>query len=605
MDLPVFRYQQRIGKFNQEISKLRKPLRWIPWLRLLSFFLTGILLYYHFSFHGFIFILGSVSSFTLFLWAGWYDYRLKKQIAGRQLLITINEQEVKSLNDDYSGFDPGHEFVDQDHPYTHDLDIFGERSLFQYLNRTATIFGRKRLADYFIHAFNYSGEIPDRQQSVQELAGMIDLRQNLLLLFSDHKTSEGDLLALTEWLNGESAIRKKKQLKYLSLMLPSLTLTMLILSLTGLIPYQIPSTLIIMQLLIVFGFGRKTQVVHQAVSSQVGILKRYSEALTLLQDVRFTSDFNKKLLENLKSDDHAQPGTIIRKLANLLNMLDSNLNMLASVILNGLFMFNIHVILATEGWRLKYRHLVPGWFSVLAEADAISSLGNYSFNHPGNHFPQLAAAAFEFRAVQLGHPLIAAEICVKNDIDIAGWNQFRIITGANMSGKSTFLRTIGTNYLLAMMGAPVCAERMIFTPIEIHSSIRTNDSLARRESYFYAELKRLKEIIDELKSGRTILILLDEILKGTNSADKQSGSIALIRQLLNYKLVGLFATHDLLLGTLINEFPENIQNLCFEISISGDKMDINYKLAPGVCKNLNASFLMKKMGIIVDGDSHT
>jgi DNA mismatch repair ATPase MutS len=188
-------------------------------------------------------------------------------------------------------------------------------------------------------------------------------------------------------------------------------------------------------------------------------------------------------------------------------------------------------------------------------------------------------------------------------LEIKGWNQFRIITGANMSGKSTFLRTIGANLLLAMMGAPVFAKRLTFYPIEIHSSIRTNDSLAKRESYFYAELKRLKEIITELEQGKQKLILLDEILKGTNSSDKQTGSIALIKQLMKYQLAGLFATHDLALGDLINHYPENIKNLCFEIHITGDRMEIDYKLSPGVCRNLNASFLMKNMGIILEEDS--
>jgi len=169
-----------------------------------------------------------------------------------------------------------------------------------------------------------------------------------------------------------------------------------------------------------------------------------------------------------------------------------------------------------------------------------------------------------------------------------------------MSGKSTFLRAIGTNYILAMLGAPVFAEKFIFTPVEIHSSIRTNDSLVKGESYFYAELKRLKEIIMELELGQKKLILLDEILKGTNSSDKQSGSIALVKQLMKYHAVGIFATHDVAISSLINTYPDNIRNLCFEISIEDDRMEIDYKLRPGVCKNLNASYLMKKMGIVFD-----
>ncbi len=600
MSLPLTIYRQRIGEFISEIDHLRKPLRWIPWLRLLMFLLTGVSLYFHFRNPGFLFISASVFFFVGFIFAGWYDNHLKKRILRLQQMIFINEQEIKALNDDYSGFDPGIEFISQDHPYTFDLDIFGQRSLYQYVNRTSTNFGSKKLADYFCQAFHYRNEISERQEAVKELADNLEFRQNFRIIFTTRKTSGSDLDAVSEWFEKRQGMHRLLSLNLLFWIVPGLTLGTLILSIAGLTPFQLPMFMILMQLLIVFGFGRKTMLVHQAVTSQVGILRMYSDALTLIENTRFSSVFNSNLQEKLKSFEKIQPGIIIRKLFRLLNLMDSNLNMLVSVILNGLFMFNIHVLIATERWRSKYRRLAPGWFDVLAEMDALSSLGTFAFNHPGYCYPEPVAGDFEFNATQIGHPLIPLDSSVQNDIEIRGWNQFRIITGANMSGKSTFLRTIGANYLLAMMGAPAFARRMVFSPVEIHSSIRTNDSLAKRESYFYAELKRLKEIIDELKTGRPMLILLDEILKGTNSADKQSGSIALIRQLLNYKLVGLFATHDLLLGTLISEFPENIQNLCFEISISDDKMEINYKLTPGVCRNLNASFLMKRMGIIFE-----
>jgi DNA mismatch repair ATPase MutS len=169
-----------------------------------------------------------------------------------------------------------------------------------------------------------------------------------------------------------------------------------------------------------------------------------------------------------------------------------------------------------------------------------------------------------------------------------------------MSGKSTFLRTVGTNFVLAMIGAPVFAKKFDFSPVLLHSSIRTSDSLAKKESFFYAELKRLKEIITELEQGQHVFILLDEILKGTNSLDKQAGSIALLEQLIKYQSVGLIATHDLVLGDLIQSYPENIANLCFEIQIVNEEMSIDYKLREGVCQNLNATYLMKKMGILID-----
>ena len=541
-------YNQRIGEFSSRITQLRKPLRWIPWFRLLMFVLTGFSVYNSFKFPGLPFIMLSVLAFACFLAAGWYDSRLKKEIRQLEALIQINRQELAALDGDITGFDPGRDFINQEHPYTHDLDIFGTGSLFQYVNRTATFFGRERLAMWFRNAWDYRNDILPRQQAVAELAADIEFRQQLRLIFMNRDTSQGDLDAVTGWLDGKEDSKWQKTRMVFSFLLPLITVSTIVLSAAGMLPSQIPVFMVMMQMTIVFAYERKTRLVHQAVTSQVDILKKYSMALSLAESAGFKSDYNTRLQKKLHAGEGQTPGKVIRQLTGLLSMMDSNLNILISVILNGLLLFNIHVLRAVEKWRRKFRGMVPAWFEVVAELDALSSLGTFSFNNPGYTYPVPVTQEFQFTAVRLGHPLIPHDSCVTNDVEITGWNQFRIITGANMSGKSTFLRTIGANLLLAMMGAPVYAEKLIFYPIEIHSSIRTNDSLARRESYFYAELRRLKEIIGELEQGKEKLILLDEILKGTNSSDKQTGSIALIRQLMKYKLAGLFATHDLALG---------------------------------------------------------
>jgi DNA mismatch repair ATPase MutS len=318
----------------------------------------------------------------------------------------------------------------------------------------------------------------------------------------------------------------------------------------------------------------------------------------MIENSNFKSVYLTDIQKQLVTEEGKIPSKAIHQLSVILNYMDSNLNILVSIILNGLFMFNLHLLLKAEKWKKQNQENVPNWFGSIATFDALSSLSNFAYNNPDFVYPELVSGDFEFSAVNIGHPLIDAEERVVNNIEIKGWNQFAIITGANMSGKSTFLRTIGANYILAMVGAPVCASKLSFYPIQIHSSIRTSDSLVKHESYFYAELKRLKQIIDELESGKKKLILLDEILKGTNSKDKQAGSIALIEQLLHYKSVGLFATHDLMLGELATRFPEQVNNLCFEIQIENDKMLIDYKLHAGVCKNLNATYLMKNMGIL-------
>jgi DNA mismatch repair ATPase MutS len=340
--------------------------------------------------------------------------------------------------------------------------------------------------------------------------------------------------------------------------------------------------------------------VHNSITSKSKILNKFAHCLVLIEKSNFNAQYLNNIQKQLVTSEGQHPSKAIHQLSAILKYMDSNLNILVSIFLNGLFMFNLHLLLKVEKWKKQNKEYSTAWFESVATIDALSSLANFAYNHPENAYPVKVENDFEFTAENLGHPLISDAQRVTNNIQIKGWNQFAIITGANMSGKSTFLRTIGVNYILAMAGAPVCASALSFYPILIHSSIRTSDSLVKHESYFYAELKRLKQIIDELESGKKKLILLDEILKGTNSKDKQAGSIALIEQLLQYQSVGLFATHDLMLGELAARFPGQVNNLCFEIQIENDKMKIDYKLHDGVCKNLNATYLMRNMGILFE-----
>jgi DNA mismatch repair ATPase MutS len=594
-------YIQRITTYSTEKQNLDKKQKNLPLLRLGLFLLFAFLVYRYLTIQSLWSGILAISAFIAFVILSLTDSRLKKSIKRIQILIQINEKEVKALAGDYSSFDPGNEFIDQSHDYTHDLDIFGEGSLFQFINRTSTIFGKLRLAEYFSDAFGQSDKVIQRQQSVKELSEMVELRQKLQLIFHDEKITEADKTEMNTWLDSESPVKNLKIVRILAYGLPPITLTCLALSIAGIIAF--PSFLIVLQLMIVFLYARQTIQVQNIITSKSKILNKFSQSLLLIENTNFKSGYLTDIQKRLVAEEGKIPSKAIRQLSVLLNYMDSNLNILVSIILNGLFMFNLHLLLKVEKWKKQNQENVLNWFEAIATFDAMSSLANFAYNNNQFIYPDLIFDNFGFIAENLGHPLIDAEQRVVNDIKINGWNQFAIITGANMSGKSTFLRTIGANYILAMAGAPVCASKLSFYPIQIHSSIRTSDSLVKHESYFYAELKRLKQIIDELESGKKKLILLDEILKGTNSKDKQAGSIALIEQLLHYKSVGLFATHDLMLGELASRFPGQVNNLCFEIQIENDKMVIDYKLHPGVCKNLNATYLMKNMGILFENKS--
>ena len=591
-------YTTRITTYTAEKQNLEKKQKNLPLLRLGLFLLFAFLVYRYLTIQSLGSGIIAISAFIVFVILSVLDSRLKKNIKRIQILIHINEKEVNALNGDYTSFDPGNEFIDQSHDYTHDLDIFGEGSLFQFINRTSTIFGKLRLAEYFSNAFGQSDKVIQRQQAVKELSEMVELRQKLQLIFHDEKSNESDKTEMTTWLGSESPVKNLKSVKILAYGLPAITLTSLMLSIAGIIAF--PSFLIVLQLMIVFLYARQTMATQNIITSKTKILNKFAQSLLLIENTNFKSEYFTDIQKQLVAEDGKIPSKAIHQLSVILNYMDSNLNILISIILNGLFMFNLHLLLKAEKWKKQNQENVPNWFESIATFDAMSSLANFAYNNNQFIYPDQIIDDFGFIAENLGHPLIDAEQRVVNNIEIKGWNQFAIITGANMSGKSTFLRTIGANYILAMAGAPVCASKLSFYPIQIHSSIRTSDSLVKHESYFYAELKRLKQIIDELESGKKKLILLDEILKGTNSKDKQAGSIALIEQLLHYKSVGLFATHDLMLGELASRFPGQVNNLCFEIQIENDKMLIDYKLHDGVCKNLNATYLMKNMGILFE-----
>jgi len=593
-------YEHQIEVIGIERGKLFKKTKYLPFLRLTAFLLSLILFYKFLVTNELLFVYLSVAAIVALLFVTWRDNLLKRKIQRCDRLTEICRNEIKSMNGDYSAFESGDEYIDSDHSYTYDLDIFGKKSLFNCINRSVTIFGKNRLADYFKNAYDFKDQISDRQKSVAELSENIDFRQQMQLVFFGQKSEEKDRLEFEEWLNSENTLLHNRYFNVFRMVLPLITNGLIVLSLMGIVAVQIPIVMFFLQLMIVSKYKRKTLNVMALLTSKVSIIAKYAQLLSLIENTNFKAPLLADLKTKLSHDGKETPSTIIKQLSGLLNWLDNNLNLPVALLLNGLFLFNLHLLAAVERWKERYGDDILRWYDIIGEFDALSSLGNFACNNPNYILPEQVGDRFSFEASDLGHPLISQAECITNNISIQGWNQYCIITGANMSGKSTFLRTVGINYILAMVGAPVFASKCKFFPVRLHSSIRTSDSLSRKESFFYAELKRLKEIITEMENGERTFILLDEILKGTNSRDKQAGSIALLEQLIKYQSVGLIATHDLVLGDLIKNYPENIHNLCFEIQIVDDEMSIDYKLQDGVCQNLNATFLMKKMGILID-----
>ena len=352
------------------------------------------------------------------------------------------------------------------------------------------------------------------------------------------------------------------------------------------------------QLLLPLSFMGKINVVQAKMGRKVELLNKYESLLKLIENQNFEckdlNTYKDKLKSKLSTASEA-----FKQLKKLVRALDNRNNILIGVIANAYISWDIQVVLRMERWRNEKRNELPQWLDVIYEFDFLSSFGAFSYNHPEFTFPFIKQGDFYLEMENAGHPLINSTVRVDNNITIDGHKQLLVVTGANMAGKSTFLRTVGVNMILALAGAVTCARKMTITPIELHTSVRTSDSVQKNESYFFAELKRLKSIIDRMQAGEKLFIIIDEMLRGTNSKDKHHGSEALIEQLIRLNGSGLIATHDIALGSLADKYPENVRNYRFEVEIENNELHFDYKLKTGISQNLNATFLMKKMGITI------
>ncbi|RYD72952.1 MAG: DNA mismatch repair protein MutS, partial [Sphingobacteriales bacterium] len=362
------------------------------------------------------------------------------------------------------------------------------------------------------------------------------------------------------------------------------------------VPVRAALAISTLQLFIVAGFTKKINQLHGKSDEKAKILHKYAEMIALIENQTWQSEKMKAVGQTFQGKKGNASKSLFT-LTKLVEALDSRVNILGTIITNGLYMRDLKNAYGIEKWRENNKDQILIWFHSLAETEALASLATFSFNNPGFYFPQIIDKDFLLEAEDLAHPLIKEKTRIGNQIIIDGKARIMLITGSNMAGKSTFLRAVGVNYVLAACGAPVCASRFSFTPISLFTSMRIGDSIKDSESTFYAELKRIKTIIEHLQEGKPLFILLDEILRGTNSGDKFTGSKALLKQLVALQGSGILATHDLGLAVLEDEHPQNIHNYHFDVNIEGDKFLFDYKLKRGVCNTMNATLLMQKMGI--------
>lgn len=590
-------YSERISRFSEQVSKLSSWLRILALLRvaafvsLLTFFYLQIFRQVKFTW------VPGILCLVLFIVLVWWSRKKSKKRELFQALVKLNNLELLAIDHRFDQFDDGRQFIDPDHFNSYDLDLYGKGSLFQFLNRTTTVRGAEQLASWLNHPELSSQALNNRQQWFAELAGMTDWRQ--------HYSVYGQLGSESETTLSESEFQKPFRTKLIAgRRLPFVMGGLILFSLIGL-GYWIWSGLsgwfmmaTVLQVLFWLFQAKAIKEVSIRMGRQLQVLDSLKSRFDLLEKTNWQSAEGQRLIQELTKN--GAPSVQISRLSRLVSAFDNRNNILVGLVLNLVFCWDIWCCFLFHRWFKNNQSNFGHWFDILALFDAAGSLAVFSFNHPEYSFPETVSGDFYFEAVDLGHPLIRPEKRVGNDFIVSGEQRTILVTGANMSGKSTFLRTIGVNMVLAMAGAPVCARSMRFTPCLVFSNMRTTDSLFDDESYFFAELKRLKQLLEEIQNGRKLFVLLDEILKGTNSVDKLNGSIKLVEKLIRLKTPVIVATHDLKLTELETVFPQQLRNHCFEIGLADDEMQFDYRLRPGVTHVMNASFLMKKMGIIED-----
>lgn len=586
-------YDDRQAESTRALIAIKKSLQYIAFARLavaLLFLATG---YFAFSYSYLIYFLPLIAGFFFFLVTRFANVFHASRVL--ENLVTLNMLEGNVLDFDYSNFNAGEQYLDPHHPYSHDLDLFGKGSLFQYLNRCGTQIGEGKLAKLLLAPMANAKSIYDRQEAVKEMHDRIQFRQDFWAHAKLNEDSPLKMKKLLDWLGEENIFEGKAVYKILLVVGPLITLSALVATIINSVWMPLLLMAMAIQWLIASFHSKKITKIQHVLGNNKQAVEKYSVLLKLISN----QGFNSALWQSLKGESvHAVAK--VKEFSKLVNALESRMNFIATVFGNSLFLNDLNSVRRLERWRMKNAQQLPGWLDAIAEADALCALGTFHFNNPSYAFPRIEEK-FSIKSEALGHPLIHSSHRVINDFSQGFPETIMIITGANMAGKSTFLRAVGVNMVLALLGSPVCAKTFSCSIMGLRSGMRTTDSLQENQSYFYAELHRLKGIMDELHMGKPLLILLDEILKGTNSTDKQIGSIAIVEQLLKLKALVFLATHDVVLGELQQRFPNQVTNGCFESEVDGAQLKFDYKLKPGIAQKANATFLMKQMGIIPEG----
>ena len=568
-------YDRQLGEQTARAAVLQRRYDRLALLRLLLFFGAVALLILAWSADWRL----GLALLLLLLPAAYLGVRRHRAIARRAAhareRARLAAAELAALDHDFAQWADGAEFADPAHPYAADLDILGPHSLFQFTNRTVTRPGYERLAEQLLRPATEEGR-GRRSQKIRELAARPDWCHDFRALGRTLADAPGQAERLRQWVARPRLVTGGyvRALRWLAPLLAVAGLAWCFL----MSPWQLGLLAFLPAGLLLRRYAAPAAAEHAYTAAAGQLLSGYAELFAHL-------------------DHPAAPAT--RRLAYLVSQLDVRYNPFV-VLLEITGLWSLQWLSRLDDWREAHRSDLPRWLDELAETDALVSWANLRFNHPDwaeatlTDAPRLAGTA-------LAHPLLNPHGRVANDITMDTDGHIHLVTGSNMAGKSTWLRTVGINLVLARAGAPVCATALAAPPLDVWTSLRTQDNLHESTSAFYAELKRLRAVIGAVNERRgRVFFLLDEILKGTNSRDRHTGARALIRQLIRARGAGIIATHDLELAALADEPGSRVENFAMEVQTEGDRLLFDYRLRPGVSQSFNATRLMAQMGIDID-----
>ncbi len=488
----------------------------------------------------------------------------------------------------------GERFGDPQHVYAADLDLFGKGGLFELLCGARTRMGEEALASWLLAPASLE-EITERHACVSDLTSRLDLREDLAVLGEGEDVGVHPQSLLT-WAESPNVLGEP-WIRWSARLLPVLCVASAIVWAVAGIPAPFVAVILI-EIAVLYRLGGRLGQVLDPAESAFDDLKVFAKLLVRVEREPFAAPAMQALVRALASQDR-RAGRSIERLGTIAELAGSRQNLVVRWFLAVPLLYSVQVALAAERWRRAHGAKARAWVEVAGRFEALSSIAQYSFEHPADPFPDFVERPPRLRASGLGHPLIPSERCVRNDVDISGGTRALLVSGSNMSGKSTLLRAVGINTVLAMAGAPVRARSLELTPLTVGASIRINDSLSEGTSRFYAEIARLRQLQDLASAEPPLLFLLDEALQGTNSKDRRIGAEAVLRAFLGQGAIGLISTHDLALTEIRGIEEGSVRNVHFEDEIEDGRMKFDFKLRDGVVAQSNGLELMRSIGLKV------